>query len=56
VRNPTASDSYTVVYTGRLFGYYRFPEVEVTQRGKGGIFPLFFFSPLTTAPISGVFF
>src|SRR5579872_2773976 len=25
---PTDADSYTVLYTGRLLGYYRYPEVQ----------------------------
>jgi len=27
-KTPTRADSYTVEYAGRLFGYYRFPEVQ----------------------------
>jgi hypothetical protein len=36
VRNQTGADSYTVVYTGHLFGYYRFPEVETMQPATPG--------------------
>lgn len=28
--------SYTVIYTGRLFGYFRYPEVEDLTRGLKG--------------------